>query len=86
MGPGMMGGGMGMMGAPGDLAESGLDLSAADVRARLEGWLGERSGLSVGEVVEIDDDLIGAQLLDADGKPVRRLVVARHTGASMAVR
>jgi hypothetical protein len=83
MDPGMMGPGMmdpGWMHGP--TAHADLDLSADDVRARLErnlAWHGNKR-LKVGEVKEADDDTIIAEIVTIDGSLVQRFAVDRHTG------
>ena len=77
--------GMGMMsGCPGlgGPATAALELSADDVRGRLEGmltWHGN-DRLKLGEVSEIDDDTVRAEIVTVDGSLVERLEVNRHTG------
>ncbi|HFA60045.1 MAG TPA: hypothetical protein ENJ83_05090 [Rhodospirillales bacterium] len=94
-GPGMMGpqqGGPGMMGpqrgqgaAPGPkTALPGRDLTADDVRARLENWLRHMGNprLEVGDVKEVDEDTIVADIVTKEGKTlVDRFRIDRHTGA-----
>ncbi len=95
-GPGMMGpqqGGPGMMGpqgrrgmmAPGPkTALPGKDLTVDDVRARLENWLRHMGNprLEVGEVKELDEDTIVADIVTKEGRAlVDRFRVDRHTGA-----
>lgn len=100
MGPGMMGPGMmgpGMMG-PGTMggwqgapcpgmrkgAEKGRDLTAEDVRARLEAWLEAQGNprLTVGDVKEKDEDTIVADIVTKEGGVlVDRFEIDRHTGA-----
>ncbi len=85
-GPGMMGpqGRRGMM-APGPkTALPGKDLTVDDVRARLENWLRHMGNprLEVGEVKELDEDTIVADIVTKEGKAlVDRFRVDRHTGA-----
>ncbi len=78
MGPGMMGPGYSM----GPAARSDLDLSADDVRARIEGnltWRGNKR-LKVGDVTETDDDTVTADIVTQDGSLVQRFKVDRHSG------
>jgi hypothetical protein len=98
MGPGMMGPGMmgpGMMGpgtmgpgyGMGPAARSDQDLSADDVRARLEqslAWHGNKR-LKVGDVKEADDDSIIAEIVTQDGSLVNRFKVDRHSGQMQQV-
>ncbi len=59
------------------------DLSADDVRARIERslkWHGNER-LKVGEVKELDDDTIVAEIVTLDDSLVDRLEVDRHTGS-----
>lgn len=83
-GPGMMGPGQGY--GPGygmgPAARPDMDLSADDVRARLEWsltWHGNKR-LKVGEVKEADDDTIVADIVTQDNSLVQRFKVDRHTG------
>jgi hypothetical protein len=74
MGPGMM-----------DPAEPGgmdRDLSADDVRKRLEAQLAWRGNprLKLGEVTETDDDSIIAEIVTKDGSLVQKLEIDRHSG------
>jgi len=84
MGPGMMGPGYGP-GAGygmGPAARPDLDLSADDVRARLEGnltWHGNKR-LKVGDVTETDDDTITADIVTQDGSLAQRFKIDRHSG------
>ncbi len=86
MGHGMWGGGYGHGHGPGH-GESAMqvdqDLSADDVRARLERslkWHGNER-LKVGEVKELDDDTIVAEIVTQDDSLVDRFKVDRHTGS-----
>lgn len=82
MGPGMMGPGSGVQ-APGD-----LNLSAEDVRNRLEAmiaWHGNEN-LKVGEVQEADENTITGDIVTQDGSLVRRFQVDRGTGAMRPAR
>jgi hypothetical protein len=83
MGPGqgMMGPGQGMMGGDMQVTPS-RDLRAADVRHFLEHRL-EMHGndrLKVGEVEEVDDDTIVAEVVTVDDSLVERFQVDRHSG------
>jgi hypothetical protein len=91
MGPGMM---MGpMMGQPGAMApcpgmqhgqQADRDLSADDVRARLERWLAMQGNprLTVGSFEEKDEDTIVADIVTKEGGVlVDRFEIDRHTGA-----
>ncbi len=85
MGPGMMGPGQGYGMMP--EATPGADLSADDVRARLQSsleWHGNPR-LEVGDVTEADDDTITADIVTKDGSLVQRFMVNRHTGAMQPV-
>ncbi len=91
MGQGMMGGygrGPGMMG-PGMMGPTlRQDLSVDDARHLLGhqlAWQGNK-GLKLGKVEEKDADTIIAEIVSAEGKVVRRLVVNRHTGRIQAVK
>jgi len=78
MGPGMMGQGYGM----GSATMPEKDLSADDVRARLDrslSWHGNKR-IKVGEVKDVDDDTISADIVTQDGSLVQRFMVNRHTG------
>jgi pre-mRNA-processing factor 40 len=86
MGPGMMGPGYGYGPGPGygmgPATAPDKDLSADDVRARLDQsltWHGNKR-LKVGEVTEADDDTIVAEIVTQDGSLVQRFKVNRHTG------
>ncbi len=85
-GPGAMAprGGPGMM-APGPrTALPGEDLTAEDVRARLRNWLRHMGNprLELGEVKEVDEDTIIADIVTKEGKVlVDRFRIDRHTGA-----
>ncbi len=82
MGHGMTGGGHDS--AYGKSAiQSDQNLSVDDVRARMERrlkWHGNER-LKVGEVKEIDDDTIVAEIVTQDDSLVDRLEVDRHTGS-----
>ncbi len=84
MGHGMWGGGYGHGPGRGKSAIQGdKDLSADDVRGRLERslkWHGNER-LKVGEVKELDDDTIVAEIVTLDDSLVDRLEVDRHTGS-----
>ena len=84
MGLGMTGGGYGHGSAYGKSAiQPDQDLSADDVRARIERslkWHGNER-LKVGEVKELDDDTIVAEIVTLDDSLVDRLEVDRHTGS-----
>jgi len=76
-GPGMMGWGYG----PGQDGKA-LNLTADDVKARVERWLAWRGNprLKVGEVKEKDADTITADIVTKDNSLVQRFIVDRHTG------
>jgi hypothetical protein len=84
MGHGMWGGGYGHGSAYGKSAiQPDKDLSVDDVRARIERslkWHGNER-LKVGEVKELDDDTIVAEIVTLDDSLVDRLEVDRHTGS-----
>ena len=84
MGHGMRGGGYGHGSAYGESAiQVDQDLSADDVRARIERslkWHGNER-LKVGEVKELDDDTIVAEIVTQDDSLVDRFKVNRHTGS-----
>jgi hypothetical protein len=84
MGHGMTGGGYGHGSADGKPAiQPDQDLSADDVRARIERslkWHGNKR-LKVGEVKELDDDTIVAEIVTLDDSLVDRLEVDRHSGS-----
>lgn len=84
MGHGMWGGGYGHGSAYGKSAiQPDTDLSADDVRARIERslkWHGNER-LKVGEIKELDDDTIVADIVTLDDSLVDRLEVDRHTGS-----
>jgi hypothetical protein len=81
---GMWGGGYGHAPGHGTSAiEPDKDLSVDDVRGRLERsleWHGNKR-LKVGEVKEIDDDTIVAEIVTQDDSLVERFKVDRHTGS-----
>ena len=82
MGPGMMGPGGGAQ-APDD-----LNLSADDVRNRMEAmiaWHGNEN-LKVGDVQETDEDTITGDIVTQDGSLVRRFQVDRNTGMMQPAR
>ncbi len=86
MGPGMMPPGYGYGSQPGygmgPAIDQGEDLSADDVRDRIErnlAWHGNER-LMVGEVTEADEDSILADIVTKDGSLVRRFRIDRHTG------
>ena len=96
-GPGMMAPGQGYGPGPyqgygagygmGPAIDQGEDLSADDVRDRIErnlAWHGNER-LMVGEVKEAGDDSILADIVTKDGSLVRRFEVDRHTGQMRAV-
>ncbi len=84
MGHGMWGGGYGH--GPGhgkSTIQADKDLSVDDVRARIERslkWHGNER-LKVGEVKELDDDTIVAEIVTLDDSLVDRFKVDRHTGS-----
>jgi hypothetical protein len=89
MGQGMMGHGMWSDGYGHDSAygksaiQPDQDLSVDDVRARMERrlkWHGNER-LKVGEVKELDDDTIVAEIVTLDESLVDRLEVNRHSGS-----
>jgi hypothetical protein len=84
MGHGMWGGGYGHGSAYDKSAiQPDKDLSVDDVRARIERslkWHGNER-LKVGEVKELDDDTIVAEIVTLDDSLVDRLEVDRHTGS-----
>ncbi len=84
MGHGMWGGGYGHGPGHGKSAiQADKDLSADDVRGRLERslkWHGNER-LKVGEVKELDDDTIVAEIVTLDDSLVDRFKVDRHTGS-----
>ncbi|MBI3705115.1 MAG: hypothetical protein HY244_15010 [Rhizobiales bacterium] len=83
-GPGMMQQGYGPgYGPRGDVQQNQqLNLTTADVKARIERWLTWRgnSRLQVGEVKEKDADTITADVVTKDNSLVQRFIVDRHTG------
>ncbi len=92
MGPGMMAPGQGYGPGPyqgygagygmGPAVDQGEDLSADDVRDRIErnlAWHGNER-LMVGEVTEADEDTVIADIVTKDGSLVRRFRIDRHTG------
>ena len=60
-----------------------LNLSAADVKSRVERWLVQQGNqrLKVGDVTEKDADTITADVVTKDNSLVDRFIVDRHTGA-----
>ncbi len=84
MGHGLTGGGYGHGSADGKPAiQPDQDLSADDVRARIERslkWHGNER-LKVGEVKELDDDTIVAEIVTLDDSLVDRFEVDRHSGS-----
>ena len=79
-GPGMMQQGYGPRG---DVhGNQQLNLTTADVKARIERWLTWRGNarLQVGEVKEKDADTITADVVTKDNSLVQRFIVDRHTG------
>jgi hypothetical protein len=94
MGPGMMGHGYGM--SPGQGQGYGMgpgmmqgraalpdrDLSADDVRKNLEQQLAWRGNprLKLGDINEVDEDTITAEIVTKDGSLVDKLAIDRHTG------
>jgi hypothetical protein len=85
-GHGMWGGGYGHGSAYGKSAtQPDQNLSADDVRARIERglkWHGNER-LKVGEVKELDDDTIVAEIVTLDDSLVDRFKVDRHTGSML---
>jgi hypothetical protein len=89
MGQGQMGQGQGpMMGQGGMMGQGAFaplaeDLSVAGVTHIMEHQVAMRQNpnLKVGEVTEVDDDTITADVVTQDGSLVRRYMVDRHTGA-----
>jgi hypothetical protein len=85
-GPGMMGGygpGYGPGVAQGEQNTApNLNLTADNVKARIEGWLAWRGNphLKVGEVKDKDADTITADIVTKDNSLVQRFIVDRHTG------
>jgi hypothetical protein len=83
-GPGMMRQGYGPGYGPRGDAQSNqaVNLSADDVKARMERWLAWRqnSRLKVGDVKEKDADTISADIVTKDNSLVERFIVDRHTG------
>ncbi|MEE8454161.1 MAG: hypothetical protein V3R90_05305 [Limibaculum sp.] len=92
MGPAMLAPGQGYGPGPyqgygagygmGPAIDLGEDLSADDVRDRIErnlAWHGNER-LMVGEVTEADEDSILADIVTKDGSLVRRFRIDRHTG------
>jgi len=81
MGPGMMGPGMmGFVMLP--TLGADLNLSVSDVRGQLDQsltWHGNKR-IKVGEVTEVDDNTIVADVVTQDGSLVQRFEVNRHTG------
>jgi hypothetical protein len=63
-------------------AQSNLNLTTDDVKARIERWLTWRDNprLKVGEVKEKDADTITADIVTKDNSLVERIIVDRHTG------
>ena len=88
MGRDMWGGGYGHGHGHGKSAiQPDQDLSADDVRGRLERslkWHGNKR-LKVGEVKEIDDDTIVAEIVTLEDSLVQRLKIDRHSGATHQV-
>lgn len=86
-GQGMMGQGMMGQGMPGyGAAPLNRDLSVDDVRHMLGHRVEWHGGaLQLGEVKALDDHVIVAEILDSDGKTVRRFQIDRHTGAMYPV-
>ncbi len=88
MGHGMWGGGYGH--GPGygkSVIQPDKDLSAGGVRGRLERslkWHGNKR-LKVGEVKEIDDDTVVAEIVTLEDSLVQRLKIDRHSGATHQV-
>jgi hypothetical protein len=83
-GHGIWGGGYGHGPGHGQSAiQADKDLSVDDVRARIERslkWHGNER-LKVGEVKELDDDTIVAEIVTQDDSLVDRFKVDRHTGS-----
>ena len=88
MGHGMWGGGYGHGPGHGISAiQPDKDLSADDVRGQLERslkWHGNKR-LKVGEVKEIDDDTVVAEIVTLEDSLVQRLKIDRHSGATHQV-
>jgi hypothetical protein len=94
----MMTGGMGMMMRGGMMsgdamamgrvsAPVDLQITVDQVRDHMAAMVtGMGGGMQVGEVKVLDEDLIDVELTDAGGTMARRIVVNRHTGATMRLR
>ena len=93
----MSGGGMGMMRQGGMMSDGGMmmdrgqatdqQVTVEQVRERMAAMM-ERmgGGMTLGEVKELDEDLIDAELTDASGSAAGRMIINRHSGAMMRVR
>lgn len=66
----------------GGFAQGDLNLSADDVKARMERWLAWRGNprLKVGDVKEKDDTTITADIVTKDNSLVERFVINRKSG------
>ncbi len=82
MGPGTMGPGYGMGSQYGMRQALPRDLSADDVRLRLEHHLAWQNNpnLKLGKVEDKDADTIVAEIVTKEGSLVDRLEIDRHTG------
>ena len=98
-GGGMMsGGGMDMMGQGGGMmsgggmmrgqgAASDQPITADQARVRMTAMMARMGGgMALGEVKELDEDLIDAELTDPGGASAGRMIMNRHSGAMMRVR
>ena len=62
-------------------------ITVDDVRNHMTAMIERMGGnMALGEVKELDQDLIDATLNDPDGSTVGRMIFNRHTGAMMRVR
>ncbi len=88
MGPGMMTGpAEAVGGCPGSATTIDKDLDADGVRSSIErslDWHGNKR-LKVGEVKEIGNDMIIAEIVTLDGSLVQRLEVDRRSGAMQQI-
>lgn len=90
---GMMSDGMGMMGqggmmmGEGEASAEAQPVTVDQVRERMAAMM-ERmgGGMAIGEVKELDEDLIDAELTDPSGAPAGRMIINRHSGAMMRLR
>ena len=96
----MSGGGKGMMGQGGMMSgrgmgmmDQGLDLApdqkitVDQARERMTAMMERMGGvMAIGEVKELDQDLIDAELTEPGGSPAGRMIINRHSGAMMRVR